>query len=769
MDGDKENKEERKDPKDTPEFWRRWIKAAKTKAEPTWAIAREAWREYESGEDGTGDSYPIYWSSCKTIEPAYYSRTPQLINKRRFDTDDLIAGTACLINKRLGDYLVENSNFDSVMMAAVGDYIHADKTTVQVVYEADFEDVPLFLDESGNYVREDGSSFTGEVFNKEDDIFGKQAIQGSQKIYLSPVTFDEVLHTPSAKTEAEIREKAYFVTMTKDEALERFSVDPQNITWKKTRTGDDVSTSRGRELNTGEEYLELWECYSKPNEMVYWVSDQYKEDFLDKKQNPYQLRDFWPSTPFIVGSKPSKNMYSTPVFKRLKSNIKTLSKQAQKIYELMDAIDPRAIIDGTNDDLAALINLDSGKYISVRNFQTIIEKGGLANLIQFLPVGELVSAVTTFMQAEGSFKETFFEVFGVPDILRGASDPVETAAAQQIAASAAHDRFKFQKKQIRQMARDAIELMIDLAYKVLDDESIIRLVGYDYMKGDDQQRFFEALAILRDDDTRLIRIDIETDSMSFVDEQLRSQQMSQAVQAVTGGLKDVAQTAKADPQIARASLQALLASLETFGPSGMQFQDQVKGALEQIIEAAENPPQSPPPPDYEMLKIQNEQMKLQQAGQIKSQELILEERRLALEERKEIVGEQLEQIQTQFQQQLDSALLQIENQRVSIEQFKAQVQANESQMEEIRLARETDLKTYSDAVMAAQNTAPSEPVPPQIIQVNPPAMPPISLNVEASKPMRKILRIVDDPITGQTSIVPEDVPEPVLPIMPFGG
>jgi len=125
----------------------------------------------------------------------------------------------------------------------------------------------------------------------------------------------------------------------------------------------------------------------------------------------------------------------------------------------------------------------------------------------------------------------------------------------------------------------------------------------------------------------------------------------------------------------------------------------------------------------------------------------------------------MEQIKTNFQQQLDSALLQIENQRVAIEQFKAQVQANESQMEEIRLARETDLKTYQDAVIAASNSAPAEPQPPMIVQVPMPSLPAINLNVDATKSGKKIVRTMDDGMGGMIS-VSEDVPDPVLAVVP---
>lgn len=758
-----------KDKRDTVDFWRKWIASAKRAAEDHFNVSREAWKEYEAKE--TGDHYPIYWSSWMTTRPAYYSRTPRLINHRRFEVDDEDAATACLINTRLADYLVENANFDAVMMAAVDDFGHADKATTQVVYETELEDIPLYTQinpETGEevYTDEEGNLFEGETADGEGGLVGKRPIEETQKIYLAPVIYREVLHTPEAKTQAEIKEMAFKFVKTREEAEKFFpDVDLGSIQWRKGR-GREEDRRRDR-VNTGEEYLEGWEIYSKPNGMVYWYSDQCRDRFLKTASDPQEFSDFFPCPPFIIGSKPSENLYPTPVYKRLAPQIETLTKQANKIYELMDAIDARALVDGSNTDLLELTEEGSARYIAVQNLASIVEKGGIGNLVHYLPTAELVNSLTTFMQANDAFKNDFYEHFGLPEVLRGVSDQVSTATEERLTASAGHDRFKFQKKQVRQLARDSIEMMLDLAYKVFSPAKIGRIVGFDYMDKEHKARFGNALAILKDDETRLIRIDIETDSMSFIDEQLRSQQTGRAIETFIAGLKNVSQTAKEDLPLARASLQALLESLESLGAPGQQFLETAKKTLENIIseaeKAAQNP--SPPPPDPEQQKLQLEQQKLKTDYEYKSAQIQLENRKLALEERKEVVQEQLDQVKEVFQQQLDTALLQIEQQRVAIEQFSAQQQAYESQLEEVRLARETDLKTYQDAVIAASNTAPAEPQPPMIVQVPMPSLPAINLNVDATKSGKKIVRTMDDGMGGMIS-VSEDVPDPVLAVVP---
>jgi len=99
------------DKRNTPDFWRRWIKKAR-ECEPAnrhREAAAAAWREYEKEDDLSGSGgnildgkraikpYPIYWSSCKTLEPAYYSRTPKVLSKRKGGIKDEIALTMSLL------------------------------------------------------------------------------------------------------------------------------------------------------------------------------------------------------------------------------------------------------------------------------------------------------------------------------------------------------------------------------------------------------------------------------------------------------------------------------------------------------------------------------------------------------------------------------------------------------------------------------------------------------------------------------------------------
>jgi hypothetical protein len=603
------------DKRNTPDFWKKWVKKAKEAAKNHHDAGRAAWREYEkvardsdTGVLGGGrDSkpYPIYWSSCKTLEPAYYSRTPKILSKRKGGINDGIALTMSLVVERMGEFFVDSVDFDDVMQSGVLDFIHTDKSTTQVSYEKGTktkkEQVPLSTD-GETLFDEEGLPFEGDWQQAPDGsyFYEKDTQIPWPVIKFMPCPFDEVLHTPDAKCDAEIYEKAYYFYMPKEEAEKRFP--KKEINWKSGARDKKDPDFVDKGPDPSGKYLEGWECWCLSTKKVYWISDQCEEGFLDYKEDPYKLRGFFPSPKFIIGSRPSKHLYPTPVFLQLISLIDELHSAADRISILIKRVKRCALVDGSNPDLLMALNqLEDGEYVSCDNLQQVLEKGGVDNLVWFIPVKELVDAIGELSQMQEKFKNEFFEWFGVPDILRGQTDPMETAAAQELKTGAAQDRFKFPKKLVARLARDSIEMMIDLALSVMEDEQIAEIVNLEFMDPPHQERFTEAVAALRADDIRMVRVDIDTDSMSFLDDQLRAVKINNGVATLSRGLEQIAQMVQTSPDYAGVALQALLLSLEAMG-LGKEFEDMVRKSVQGLIEKAENPPE-PPPLDVTVEKI----------------------------------------------------------------------------------------------------------------------------------------------------------------------
>jgi len=781
-------------------YFKKWLKAAKKAAKDHWDDSQSAYDEAENkvakdgDEKGSKRGYPIYKFSTQKLEPAFYSRSPKVKAQRRFGIEDDMALTMSLIADRLGQWLIDNGHFDEGMLGACSDFIHASKATTQVIYETQTEParMPLMpqIDPATNqptgYVDPaTNQPYTGQVQSDGGGYFymGEKAIEDTQKIYLAPIAFDEILHTPTAKTPAQITEIAYKFCLEKEEAEEKFNPDKtKQLSYKKGKDSEDDSDDAESVVET----LEGWEIYCLDNKTVYWVSESYG-DILKEQPDPLGISRFFPSPSFIISNKKRKSLYPTPIWVYLEATANQLHQIYERTFRLVRSIRRRCLVHGASPELLQALNrLDGEEYLAGVDISDILEKGGIKEIMQWVDVQELVAALTEMLQIEEHFKQLFFEWFNLPDILRGISDPADTAEAQGIKADSANDSFKYMKKQMVDLARDSAEIMLDVALKVFSNEKIAQIVGYDYLergtpaqppdqnnpqgipgKPGHYERFPEALARLRNDKERLVKIDFETDSTSFRDEQREIQKQQMISNTVLQGLSTIG--GMQHREFSGIALKLLLSVINAMGGSS-QSEDMIKSAVSDVEKAMSQPP--PTPPDYESMKIQleankakAEQMQAQFDNQVKAKELSQEDTRIQIESFKTQTEDMINKFVATTQAEIDRASIQIEQQRVMIEQFKAVLDERDKALQEQRLEL--------DAAIANQQTPPmpSEPQPPQIIQVNPapiPSMPPVNVNITMPTPGRRTATITR-PDGSQTSLEVNPPETPQLPIVTGGG
>jgi hypothetical protein len=737
-------------------WFHKFIKSAKDASKKYWRDGRDAWNEYlcTQAQVETASSlriqarkkYRIYWSSVRSMQPAFYCRTPQIVASRMFDVDDPVARVACTLAERLGQHLLKGGEFDATMSAVRDDFIMTERATARVYFEADIQQEQI----------------QQEIAEGVDGIEPPEQFEDvlkSIKVCTLPTCFDDIIHTPYAKHWDEISELGWRVPMTKDAFTKRFGekkaglvrfsqqMNEQDGAYRlESGTTEQVEANMDGSTQAADAVTWVWEIWCKLTKKVYWVSDQYNDGFLDVKDDPYELVGFFPLAPFIIGTKPDKSMYPVPMYVPLRPLIEQLHSLINKIFDLIAAVRRRAIADGGCEDLiAAINNLDDNEVIAVQNFAQIVEKGGIANLIQYLPVQELSNAIVELQGLTAVFKNEFFEFSGVPDLLRGSSDPIETAAAQQQKGNFLSLRFSWPQKQIQAIARDLIEMMCDLALKKFPDDYLMQVCGVQQLPPDEQQFVPQALQLLRDDKTRVIRIDIETDSTSYLKEMQQQRDKQTVAQTVMQGLKEIASISQTSPALASTALSVLLFTLRSMN-LGKSFESEItasvgkmqKQAEEQAAAAAE----APPPPDYEQMKLQLEQQKMQAEMQLENAKLSQANMKMQLEMQKsqqeqsikansDAQAAALEGAKFQLEQRIVQFTEFIEQQRLQLEQYKAQLGLQEQFMEERRLAQDTQLRMIEQSqpkpdkgpetviINAPQSAAPVAPAVPVLPTFDP--------------------------------------------------
>lgn len=739
------------------EQWDAKITDAKEKSKSWWLEAQKSFNEY-LGEKGETDSsslvtkaktkYPIWWSSIKTVQPALYSRTPTTVaNALISDAEDPVARLASSCLERLSKQLMQSTPFDRVMYYTRDMYLHSARTAPRVCFKSKLSKEKVYIDPNVQPLDGNTQYFqepeTGKIYSEVEKL-------DTCSVNLEPMHFRDVLHNSSARHQEEVEWMAFKSLMDKEDAKERFGDKAEVLKFNYSSSAEEEQ--KDSDKSKLDKLACIWEIWDKRKKKVYWYSPEYKEDFLDVKDDPYGLVGFFPMPAFMLGTVGCDSLYPVPDYSQLEPLINQLNGMFNRYRTLIIALKRKGVFDSNVPELAALADSTSeAEYIGIKNFADLIRDGdGLSRLVAHFPTKEFSSAIVELSNVIQDFEQKFYEQYGIPDILRGTSDPRETAAAQQQKGRFVSLRFSAIQREFQRMARDSIELMIDLALKLFPDDKLADLMGFNYFKPEEQELIPQVLELLRNDSQRQMRIDIETDSTITMNEESETAQRNVLAQTLFDGLNSMKGLTQENPALLPVVGETILYVIRGLR-NGKQVEGALSGVIKQMLQPP--PPPEPPPPDPMLQKIQMEgqlrvqemqqdgqirqaelqlkgqtlqleQMKLEREFALKEQELIIAAQKVASESNLESVKVSMAQQQQVFQQEMDKL-------KQELDSFKVISSEKEKLQTERRLEREEQRQQIETLTNHLQNS-----------------QPPISLTVEAAKPTRKKVRITKDPLGG---------------------
>lgn len=735
-----------RDADDTPNlrFWLSQHEAAKRAGDNWLRLADEAWKEYLG--DGSYSQtirgstilpeceprFPVFWSSIRTMQPAIYSRTPITEAQKMFDSlDDNMARLGSISIERLSKYLIHDTPFDRTEYATRDDFLLTGRATNRVIVDAEIRTTPKKIyytetqvplppqptppqtDLSQPPAPPSPPQFQNVWINNKDEEEQlqdpSQLQQDEQGSYLEhetevdenveyvcvglqPLSYKDIRHTPNARHWEEMDWISFKTLMTKPEVEKRFTkelADQIPFTKKGLRKGVD-----GKDNNDllPTLYAEVWETWNKSRKEVMWHVEDWEQKFLDIQPDIYELAEFYPCVPFMLGTQGPDSMYPIPDYMQLRPQITQLHAMARRYQGLISAIKRRGLADATIPELGSLSGSAEGDFIMVKNFQQqIVGKGGIENVIQFFPTQEYARAITELQQAMADYEAKFNELYGIPDILRGVSDPRETAAAQQLKGQYLSLRFSSVQREFQRLVRDGIELMVDLALKKFPEEKLREVIGVRYWEQEDQQLWPQVLLLLQDDDQRKIRIDIQTDSTISMNQNAEIERANFIAKTITDGVATIGATKQQDPTFMAVVINALLMVVDKI-PYGKEFSHDLRKAKDAIMQQIANP-QPPQPPiqlQVEQMKQQGKQQEMQMKGQMDQQKMQSDFQLKQAESQSKM---QLEQVQAQADMEVEMTKIRAEIQQSSIEsQQKMQLEKVLGMMEIQMKAMELKMK-----------------------------------------------------------------------------
>lgn len=528
----------KKEPSKIVAYWLSEIKSSREREKRYRELGKEVVTIYEAEEEKE-TPFNILYSNTETLRPALYSAQPRAVVQRRFKDDDPIGKNAAEANRRMLDYHLDTNKEDyetlnEAMGSCVLDALLPGCGRVQLKYDANFIpiDEPRPPDE-----------------HDDDPVDDKARAEYAEK---EQVCYESVIwdrfHTGYAKKWTKVPWIAYEYHLTKEEVATLLGKKlAQQLKYQaKEQSEDDNKKSRTDEETGDRKTACIYQIWDKAGgKKVRYISPNYPDGELRVDDDPLGLTGFFNTPRPLMFVEKTTSLVPTAPYAMYKRQHKQLNRIAGRIERITEAIRARGIYDGSmGGDLEKLMQKDDNALVPAEVSSALATEKGFQNAIWFLPLDVLIAVLQQLYQAQETCKQTIYEITGIADIMRGATNASETLGAQQIKNQWGTLRLKRMQAEVQRYVRDLLRMTTEIAADKFDEETWAKMTGLPFVTTQQRQQleqqamnmppvvpgqpptpeqqklqaelqkpvWGEVLQLLKDDEMRAFRIDIETNS-----------------------------------------------------------------------------------------------------------------------------------------------------------------------------------------------------------------------------------------------------------------
>lgn len=667
----------KKDSSTVVAYWLNEIKHAKKREQGYRKVGEEVFKIYEA-DDEQLVPFNILFSNTETLRPALFSAQPRPVVQRRFKDDDPVGKMASDAGRRALEYQLDTNRegYETVYDAtgaAVLDALLPGRGCVALKYDADF--IPLA--ESRPPDEDNNTTVEAEPVEYADQ----------EAICVESVVWDRV-HFGYAKKWHHLPWMAYEFYLTKEDVASRFGKEvATKLTYASSQTSADEDEGKrdrnGDETEGVRKTALIYQIWDKAGgKRVLHIAPSYKDALLKEEDDPLQLTGFFNMPRPLVFVEKSSSLIPTAPYKMYKNQAQELNKLTRRINKLIDAIKARGIYDGAlGDTFSKIMEQGDNTLIPADTASSLATEKGFQNAIWFLPIEQLIAVLVQLYQARESCKQVIYEITGISDILRGATQASETATAQQIKNQWGTLRLKRMQHEVARYLRDLLRMMLELAASKLSEETWAKMTGLPFVTSQQMQQlqrqaqaiqgmghpvpsalqqqltqptWAKILDLLKDDLMRAYRIDIETNS-TVEPEATEDQKQINELMMVLGQLLNGFGPLVAKGVMPFQTVQAFLLFIVRRFRMGSEIEDYLKQM---------QPPKSDEAgPGSEMAKQQMEMQK-----QMAMSEVQLKQKQAEMSLQEQAMQAEMQQKQREMDLQMREMALEVKTQQFGMQQ-----------------------------------------------------------------------------------------------------
>jgi hypothetical protein len=568
----------------------------------------EQYNQQESANSSRHRRFAILWSNVQTLGPAVYARQPEAVVARRNDDADPVGRYASMVLERAIKFACAEYDFDGVLEGARDDFLLLARSQAWVRY------VPFSPGREDEAAGADPQQIT--------DNAASASREGEEPEY-AEVACDHLNYRDWGMQPCRTWEETGYVWrrayMSRKQLVERFGQEVGKaipLDWKAETAMDPQVAERLKRAA-------VYEIWDRTSRKVYWVSKSHPEP-LDVKDDWLGLEGFFPCPRPLMGTLTPDNFIPIPDYVYYRDQAEEVDELTGRIGVLTDALRLVGVYAGEeNETLQNVFQGDGNKLIPVPSMASLQDKGGLKGIIEWLPVDLVITTLRECIATRKQILADIYEITGIADIMRGASDPRETLGAQEIKVGHGSVRVRDRQKEMARFVRDLLRLKGEIIAKKFPWPVLAQMTGVQLLTAEAKsgiqtlmslaqrnpmlaQRAAELMppnaqqmmslpswdevaGLLRSDAQREFRIDIETDSTIEPDEIQQRQQVVELINATGQFFGTFGPVVQQSPQLAPFVADLFKFAFRRFR-AGRELEDSLERSLAQMSSAQAGPP-----------------------------------------------------------------------------------------------------------------------------------------------------------------------------------
>ena len=424
-------------------------------------------RQAGSGRDR---EFAIFWANIQVILPSIYAKPPVPVVTPKFQSRKKELTTAGEFLERACSTAFDLAHIDDVLRLVRDDLAIVGRGVAWVRYE------------------------------QED---------GQDKVCIEYLDRKDFIHDP-ARHWCEVKWVARRAYMTFDEMQERFA-STSGDAYK--RAAYEVRRKNWPDAGVDpRQQAEVWEIWHKGENRVVWVTEGV-DVVLDSAQPPHlKLDNFFPCPKPAYSTVERGSLVPVPDVLYYDDQLQEIDKLTARIHALGDAVQVKGFYPAGGDigdavEQALSIADDRKVMIPVSNFAAFGQSG--SSPIVWMPLDLIAETIRGLIEMRRQLIDDVYQIVGLADIVRGASEAEETLGAQQIKRESTSVRVRSKVHELVRFGRDLLRITAEIMAEHFDEEQLVEMSQMDLPRKADLEKQVKALEKAAEQALRDLKAQVE--------------------------------------------------------------------------------------------------------------------------------------------------------------------------------------------------------------------------------------------------------------------